>query len=148
MDYYSDFISSLKFTANSDTEFINTAFFRERALKKQNGRCYYCNAPIWRTFPRLRTTSFEFFARQNGIPASEVSHFRCTAEHLVPKVYGGKTNRKNIVAACYTCNTRRGERPVPHTEYKRYVQERVAAGNWHPFHKAELYVNPDDDKES
>ncbi|WP_429242943.1 HNH endonuclease [Luteibacter sp. 621] len=60
--------------------------------------------------------------------------FRCTAEHLVAKKDGGKTNNANIAAACHSCNKSRHARkhPVSADVYKRFVRRRIDKGRWHP----------------
>jgi hypothetical protein len=48
------------------------------ALEKQEGRCFYCHAPL--------------------------SEADATADHRQPKSKGGTDRRENIVAACFPCN--------------------------------------------
>lgn len=45
----------------------------------------------------------------SGLPTA------CTAEHVVPKSWGGKVTRANIKAACYSCNARRADGAPLHT---------------------------------
>lgn len=59
--------------------------------RRFNGRCFYCRVPL--TLP--------------GEPRSSMKT-RVTREHLIPRSMGGRDISPNIVAACYTCNCRRG----------------------------------------
>lgn len=62
---------------------------RNRAFRRQGGRCHYCSISMTRgDHPQINTT--------------------CTAEHLVPLALGGTNDERNIVAACNKCNTERG----------------------------------------
>ena len=70
---------------------------RQKAFRRQEGHCYYCEYPMW-------LESWEEFAASFGISKAAAFHFRCTAEHLVARQDGGKDSPKNIVAACRFCN--------------------------------------------
>jgi len=59
---------------------------RTEALKKQHGRCFYCGDPL--------------------------SKKDATADHIIPQSKGGKTSKKNIVAACSECNSDKGSRDI------------------------------------
>lgn len=37
---------------------------------------------------------------------------RLTADHLVPQIHGGSDEPENLRAACQSCNSRRGARPI------------------------------------
>lgn len=60
------------------------AKFRDGAINKQRGRCYWCK---------------EHFTLENY----------ATAEHIIPWASGGQTNHVNVVAACYRCNQLRSK---------------------------------------
>lgn len=34
-----------------------------------------------------------------------------TADHIIPRIYGGSDEASNLVPACRTCNTSRGKKP-------------------------------------
>lgn len=70
---------------------------RKRAFKKQRGRCFWCNYPMYRSTQR----EWHSFPNQ-----------RQTAEHLITQKEGGPDTRENIVAACLGCNGRRGKMPL------------------------------------
>lgn len=62
-------------------------------FRDQKGRCFYCR----------RAMSF----------SQECTHpegRRVTREHLIPRSKGGKGGA-NVVAACYRCNSQRGDKP-------------------------------------
>ena len=66
---------------------------RDRKRIEQNHKCFYCSH------------AFRDNPEKNNRKA-------CTADHLVPICKGGaKTDEKNIVAACYKCNTNKGDKP-------------------------------------
>ena len=97
---------------------------RESAFHAQNGQCYYCGCamlkPQFANF--IATDVAQQFDRQR----------MCTAEHLQARTDGGTDARKNLVAACWYCNTTRhsrygGKRP---REYRAVVRRQVMAGVW------------------
>lgn len=92
----------------------------------QAGRCYYCNHPTW-----IRDAGV--FATQYGLTIHQSHFFRQTAEHLLPRGNGGNDTAKNIVMACFFCNSRRhrARKPLPATQYKAMVLKRVKRGKWH-----------------
>lgn len=97
------------------------------AFQKQSGRCYYCGSPMW-------LSSKDEFAAKHSISKSAAARFQCTAEHLIARCDGGKSNKSNIVAACIFCNTNRHKRkktPTPDS-YKSYIDKRLRKGKWHP----------------
>jgi len=104
------------------------ATLRYQAYKKQKGKCFYCNAPMW-----LR--DLHFFAAMNGLTLSQARAFQCTGEHLLAKSSGGCEQPKNIVAACWYCNSRRHRRKAALTpeKYRKFVQKKVKSGVWPPY---------------
>ncbi|WP_189439561.1 HNH endonuclease [Rhodanobacter panaciterrae] len=99
---------------------------RAHAFKQQHGQCFYCQLPMW-------LIDMATFARQRGFTMRQAMHFRCTAEHLVPRCEGGGNVQENIVAACWWCNTRRHhcKHPLPPVAFHAYVIRRVRTGRWH-----------------
>ncbi|EUJ09387.1 HNH endonuclease [Methylophilaceae bacterium 11] len=98
---------------------------RLKAFNLQQGRCIYCELPVWLENP-------EAFARKYKITTKQAKFFQCTAEHLKAKQDGGKDTVSNIVAACHYCNQKRHKckspkDPIP---YKHYVTSRVNIGRW------------------
>jgi hypothetical protein len=102
---------------------------RDHAYLAQDGRCYYCSAPMWLHVPEELTAPFPH------LDGEDVLRLRCTAEHLQPRSKGGKHGRRNIVAACLHCNSaRHGLYAValdPPT-YRQKVQSNMRAGLWQP----------------
>lgn len=96
-------------------------FLRTLAFHSQQGRCCYCEQPMWLTCP----TELELSPRT-------ARYSQCTAEHLLAQQDGGKDTRGNIAAACWTCNQRRHRRKKRLTPeaFKALVRRRVAAGKW------------------
>lgn len=70
---------------------------RKKAFKAQGGRCFWCNHRVYRRHEP------EWMAMPNQ---------QLTAEHLIPRSAGGTNRQYNIVAACLSCNCRRGNMPV------------------------------------
>ena len=101
--------------------------YRRKAFLEQSGRCFYCNAEMWRTQP-------ERFASRHGPSKREALRFKCTSEHLVARCDGGSDSQTNIVAACAFCNaTRHKFRCAPEpTTYAKHVHRRLRTGRWHP----------------
>ncbi|WP_422030722.1 HNH endonuclease [Roseovarius sp.] len=97
----------------------NLKDIRRTKMIAQNGRCYYCDLPMWD-------------APAASLQARPPKALRCTAEHLLPRCEGGRDASANIVAACWFCNSRRHRRshPLPPDTYRRHVQKRMAAGKW------------------
>ena len=119
------------------TLIINEEFFMAKtrtSIKKprtfaflhQKGCCYYCNQPMWANNP-------SGFASQYKISLGQTKSLQCTAEHLIAHHQGGSTTRKNIVAACLFCNSKRHARkeaPSP-KDYKKFVKSRLSQVKWH-----------------
>ncbi|MFA1287317.1 HNH endonuclease [Xanthomonas axonopodis pv. nakataecorchori] len=98
-------------------------FLRTVAFHAQQGRCCYCEQPMWLTSP----TELELSPRC-------ARYSQCTAEHLLAQQDAGKDTRGNIAAACWTCNQRRHRRKKLLTPeaFKALVRRMVAAGKWWP----------------
>jgi len=86
---------------------------RIAAFARQAGRCWYCGC--------------------NMILGSTQSIRQCTAEHLVARSEGGRSNASNIVAACRFCNQTRHKRKraLAADCFKLLVQQRLSKGKWH-----------------
>lgn len=101
---------------------------RDAAVQRQNGLCYYCDAPfIQQLINRDLLVAIGFHSKL-------AKHLQPTAEHLLPRCCGGGSGKSNIVAACLFCNrTRHRIKKAPSPEkYRTYVQKRIAADRWHP----------------
>lgn len=98
---------------------------RDRRMRQQADRCFYCDQPMW------RGSDADFCARF-GITPRRAALFQCTAEHLVARSDGGGNGAGNIVAACRFCNgTRHRARvPKPPEAYRAFVRKRLAKGGW------------------
>lgn len=100
---------------------------RNAAFKRQDGRCYYCDLPMWLNQPTELAVKYR-------ISAGDASRLRCTAEHLLARQDGGVNSGANIVAACIHCNRTRHRisSPPEPTRYRQHVLRRLRAGRWHP----------------
>lgn len=98
---------------------------RTKAFNQQNGRCIYCELPMWIERPDL-------FAKKYKISLKQTRFFQCTAEHLDAKKDGGSDAENNIVAACHYCNQKRHKckSPKQPDRYKDYVMRRRVKGKW------------------
>ena len=101
---------------------------RLKAFIVQQGRCIYCELPMW-----LDHT--DAFAKKYKITIKGAALFKCTAEHLLAKQYGGKDVESNIVAACQFCNQRRHKciKPEDPIAYKHHqvMQRQVELSFYH-----------------
>ena len=99
--------------------------YRLKAFILQQGRCIYCELPMWVHDP-------EGFAEKYKVTIKQAQSFRCTAEHLKAKQDGGKDTAMNIAAACHYCNQKRHQRKPPKDpfSYKYHVMRRVGMGKW------------------
>lgn len=105
---------------------------RQKAFLRQQGRCFYCQQPMWLDDPHS-------FAQLHGLTTRQAQLLQCTGEHLVAHSEGGGANAANIVAACFHCNQRRHNRksaPDPES-YRRLVMRRMAKNGWLPFRPME-----------
>lgn len=98
---------------------------RTKAFNFQQGRCIYCELPMW-------LDNSKSFTKKYKITIKAAKLFQCTAEHLKAKQDGGKDVESNIVAACYYCNQKRHQRKSPKDpiSYKRYVTKKLEKGKW------------------
>ena len=101
--------------------------YRLLAFERQNGRCYYCEAPIW-------LEKIAEFAARFGLSLRQANLFKCTAEHRVARQDGGSDSSENIVAACWFCNSRRHRRKLALSPkaFKKLVSQRMKQLKWHP----------------
>lgn len=99
---------------------------RKQAFLRQNGRCFYCQKPIWEENP-------EQYAKRYGLSLRQAQLMRCTGEHLTAHKDGGAANPDNIVAACFYCNNRRHKckKNLTPEKYKVFVSNRVEKKRWH-----------------
>jgi len=100
---------------------------RHSAYLAQQGRCCYCDLPMWEG-------DLESFCRAHDIKPSQARSLQCTAEHLLARQDGGRDTADNIAAACRWCNQgrhRRKRAPEPPV-YRHLVNKRLRAGRWHP----------------
>ena len=108
--------------------FMSKRLSRHRltAFQRQNGRCFYCECPMW-------IENAKAFARQHLLTLKQAKQLACTAEHLKAVQDGGADTADNIVAACRFCNDHRHRRKVaPSPElHQMRVKTRVAHRRWH-----------------
>jgi hypothetical protein len=99
---------------------------RRAAFARQNGRCHYCDFPMWLEDPSELSVTIALADR-------DAARLQCTAEHLVARQDGGGDGADNIVAACRFCNAARhplSSPPAP-AKYRHCVLRQLDAGGWH-----------------
>lgn len=108
------------------------AHLRARAFQQQNGRCCYCDYPMW-------IDNYSSHAQRHGITVRQAKQLQCTAEHLVARKDGGRSNSANVAAACLMCNTSRHARARPRCadQHRARVRRRISKGKWHNFRTSE-----------
>ena len=84
-------------------------FSRINVLSRDNGKCQYCSV-------KLDKNNFTF-------------------DHVIPASQGGKTNWKNIVACCKTCNQRKGNR-TPASAGMKLIKEPYVPDNFEIINKS------------
>ncbi len=106
---------------------------RKTSFARQKGKCYYCQQPMC-------SNDIIDFADRYQISERQALQLRVTAEHLHARCDGGKNSVKNIVAACYYCNTRRHRCRVAMTPERHFrkVQTRMKRGKWHGITATEI----------
>lgn len=100
---------------------------RFSAFRAQEGRCFYCDYPMWLRSPDELPKEYQYSQGQ-------IARFKCIAEHLVPRRFGGDDGADNIVAACRHCNRAREQSPkwLDPVPYRDRVRKCIARGTWHP----------------
>lgn len=104
---------------------------RSASFHTQEGRCFYCDQPMWLADPTA-------FAARWGLSARQAARHQATAEHLRPRNDGGRDVAANIAAACSYCNHHRHTRgratpALSPAKYRAHVQRRRARRAWHGF---------------
>jgi len=111
-------------------KYRNTSVVKNRtsAFSNQEGRCFYCNQPMWVNQP-------ESFCNQYRISLKAAQLLKCTAEHVIARKDGGSNQRNNIVAACMYCNKTRhkAKNALSVDKYKARVIQRMGQNKWHPI---------------
>lgn len=102
-------------------------FARNAAFHRQDGRCFYCDFPMW-------LTDRAGFAATHGLTPPQASRLQATGEHLLAQQDGGG-HGANVVAACHHCNSlrhlhRSHAAPDP-VRYRARVQCLVKKQRWH-----------------
>ena len=82
----------------------------QRRWWQQDQRCIWCGEWCW--IPGFQTR--DALRQRFGIVKFEhgskkaINRRRATADHIIPKSFGGTNRQENIVYACRGCNNRRG----------------------------------------
>lgn len=63
---------------------------RTQAFEQQNGRCFYCNQPMWLESHNELTSHFNVTSRQ-------ARHLQCTGEHLTPLSQQRLTHPRHLI---------------------------------------------------
>ncbi len=109
---------------------------RLKAFNLQQGRCIYCELPMWLDHP-------DAFAKKYKTSIKGAALFKCTAEHLLAKQDGGKDVESNIVAACHFCNQKRHKcrKPKDPIAYKHHVITKLCKGKWNSAYIAKSHIS-------
>ena len=83
---------------------MKLGFLHDRLLLEQEFVCHYCGHAI----ARVRAAR-----KKTGVRKS-------TIDHVVPKSKGGSNGNENLVAACASCNRKKGGRPI-----EEFLQEQT-----------------------
>lgn len=104
------------------------ARIRVRKFKLQNGRCHYCELPMWESDEQRLNL-------EKLVGKRRVRWLRSTAEHLHARCDGGRDTASNIVAAGAFCNQQRHRKskPLPPKDHARRTRRLVSSGKWHCF---------------
>lgn len=65
-------------------------YLRDLAFEAQHGLCWWCETPM--------------VPAGDNFDGSALPKNLCTAEHLIPREFGGSNSPGNVVAACAECN--------------------------------------------
>jgi 5-methylcytosine-specific restriction endonuclease McrA len=79
---------------------------RRRLYREQDGLCYYCKRPVRLAF--------------KGMPHENPDH--ATIDHKVPRNLGGTDDVANIVVACWSCNSVKGDMTAE--QFTRLIEAR------------------------
>ena len=66
---------------------------------------------------------------------------KLTIDHVIPKSKGGRDSWENLVVACSSCNTKKGDKLLEHTNMKLLRQPKA------PYNKVMLTLNKSDVQE-
>lgn len=79
-------------------------------VSSQKGKCFWCHQPIFtpRTVPGKVLHEGDRAIWYRSSEEKVVKVRKATLDHLQPTSKGGKNELSNVVAACPTCNRRRG----------------------------------------
>ncbi len=92
----------------------------------QNHRCCYCGHAM---------------IRHKHIDGAPMPRNAATKDHLEPRFYGGVTTTENLIAACYQCNSLRGELEALaffNLQQKWFKRDESLRPRWHSASREEL----------
>lgn len=84
--------SVIVFKSGKRTKVNSARFSRKNVWVRDEGKCQYC-----------------------GVKVSPDDY---TLDHVIPKKRGGSTSWLNVVTCCYSCNQRKGDKPLDQTGMK------------------------------
>lgn len=94
----------------------------------QNHRCCYCGNPMVEIKKQEKIV----------VPRNAM-----TKEHVIPKSYGGPTEKENLVAACQQCNEMRGNMDAVafyNLIQKWFRRDETLRSRWHSISRQERYA--------
>lgn len=96
---------------------------RLSVLNRDEWRCKYCGIRL-ADYPGVHFKGNH--TQQGGQPADFA-----TVDHIIPKARGGTNHIKNLIAACYPCNHRRGS--LSYDLFRKHLRMERAAGRQLPI---------------
>ncbi len=83
--------------------------YRKEVFERDNYTCQYCGGKVIQKeiFKKYENLVGKKYFRATGTNAERhgvVLAFRANADHVIPWPHGGKTNSKNLVTSCWSCN--------------------------------------------
>jgi 5-methylcytosine-specific restriction endonuclease McrA len=83
--------------------------FRARILHREDGRCFYCRQVLPVEACRGASSDPPSRARRSNRHAADVSSATWALDHVIPVCLGGDSTSSNLVAACFSCNSQKGQ---------------------------------------
>jgi 5-methylcytosine-specific restriction endonuclease McrA len=100
------------------------SFSRKNIFERDKYTCQYCGDK-----PKDRRTALKWMEKKI-----------LNLDHVVPRSRGGKTTWDNIVSACYSCNTKKGNKLLSELGWK--LRKRPAEPRWQPTINLSMKVKP------
>ena len=90
------------------------SFSRKNIFERDNYTCQYCGKQ-----PPSKSRAIRWMEKN-----------QMNLDHILPRSRGGKTTWSNIVASCFTCNSKKGNKTLKELGWK--LKRRPVTPKWHP----------------